>query len=865
MIIGQNRNHRNQVQRNQVHRIQIDRTRATNGNATNASGLAVSRFGIYYKGVNWNSYLSFIRGNSATSGSIAFVTSQQEALRINSSGNVGIDTTDPQAKLDVRSTADTPSLTFNGSGQAIVGDSATQLAIGRYSSSPFSLYLQGRASNNVARNIALSPAGGNVGIGTTNPTELLVLEASSQPSIVLSDTTTASTNTIIRHSNGTLRIDSKFNNGSGVIAFTRNGTVSESARFDTSGRFGIGTTTPAAVLHVTGTVATTTVLESSASQSLVNFRNSSTSLFFVGTTNNNWNVQTNAQQRLSVTTTGNVGVGTSSPGAVFTVGTNAPIIELNDEDGATDNKRWQFFADPARLQIRAVTDAGSGGGNLFVFNRSNQQVQSFQGFNGGAAWFHVDNSTKRVGIGTTSPSETLTISGTTQDVARIKTSAVNAKLYFEASATTSNNYIQCTGNELLAVVNGGERLRINSSGNVGIGSNAPVEKLDIANGILRVSNNATPSNENDNAAYFGKIDGNAIVSHSTAVAFRVNSTERVRIDSSGNLLVNISSARTNYRFNATSISPLFQLESNGGSTAFGITRNGNTGNAGSIYLAKSRGTTSGSNTIVQQDDRLGSLSFNGADGTDLVTAARIEGQVDGTPGTNDMPGRLVFLTTADGASNPTERLRIDSDGKVGIGTSDPQGQLTVQQSAVTNAPSRISALYLENNANCEIQMVGNPVNDCQVRFGTGSNSFKGALEYQLDVDALLAYTNGSERLRITSSGNVGIGTSSPARKLEIQTGSGAIAGFKPSTSTLATTLEFLRNGVGTITNNAIEVKASNGTFASINYGGGAYFATNVGIGTTNPGAKLDVQGTLFVRNSSALISFNNETEFMGFI
>ena len=324
-----------------------------------------------------------------------------------------------------------------------------------------------------------------------------------------------------------------------------------------------------------------------------------------------------------------------------------------------------------------MTDAGSGGGNLFVFNRSNQQVQSFQGFNGGAAWFHVDNSTKRVGIGATSPSETLTISGTTQDVARIKTSAVNAKLYFEASATTSNNYIQCTGNELLAVVNGGERLRINSSGNVGIGSNAPVEKLDIANGILRVSNNATPSNENDNAAYFGKIDGNAIVSHSTAVAFRVNSTERVRIDSSGNLLVKISSARTNYRFNATSISPLFQLESTGGNTSFGITRNGNTGNAGTIYLAKSRGTTNGSNTIVQQDDRLGSLSFNGADGTDLVTAARIEGQVDGTPGTNDMPGRLVFSTTADGASNPTERMRIDSGGKVGIGTSNPVEKLDV--------------------------------------------------------------------------------------------------------------------------------------------------------------------------------------------
>jgi hypothetical protein len=52
------------------------------------------------------------------------------------------------------------------------------------------------------------------------------------------------------------------------------------------------------------------------------------------------------------------------------------------------------------------------------------------------------------------------------------------------------------------------------------------------------------------------------------------------------------------------------------------------------------------------------------------------GQVDGTPGANDMPGRLVFSTTADGASSPTERLRIDSSGRVGIGTTSPVGSFS---------------------------------------------------------------------------------------------------------------------------------------------------------------------------------------------
>jgi hypothetical protein len=47
---------------------------------------------------------------------------------------------------------------------------------------------------------------------------------------------------------------------------------------------------------------------------------------------------------------------------------------------------------------------------------------------------------------------------------------------------------------------------------------------------------------------------------------------------------------------------------------------------------------------------------------EFVEGARIEAFVDGTPGANDMPGRLVFSTTADGASTPTERMRIKSSG-----------------------------------------------------------------------------------------------------------------------------------------------------------------------------------------------------------
>jgi hypothetical protein len=75
---------------------------------------------------------------------------------------------------------------------------------------------------------------------------------------------------------------------------------------------------------------------------------------------------------------------------------------------------------------------------------------------------------------------------------------------------------------------------------------------------------------------------------------------------------------------------------------------------------------------VQSGDGIGLLTFEGSDGTSFIEAASIAAQVDGTPGTNDMPGRLVFSTTADGASSPTERMRITQDGQVSLkaGTND---------------------------------------------------------------------------------------------------------------------------------------------------------------------------------------------------
>lgn len=110
------------------------------------------------------------------------------------------------------------------------------------------------------------------------------------------------------------------------------------------------------------------------------------------------------------------------------------------------------------------------------------------------------------------------------------------------------------------------------------------------------------------------------------------------------------------------VNPPVQVHGTGfGSGAMAATVSEASANGASLLLNKSRGAM-GAFDVVQVNDGLGQLYFLGADGSAFIRGAQILGLVDGTPGANDMPGRLSFGTTADGASSPTERLRIDSAG-----------------------------------------------------------------------------------------------------------------------------------------------------------------------------------------------------------
>jgi hypothetical protein len=144
-----------------------------------------------------------------------------------------------------------------------------------------------------------------------------------------------------------------------------------------------------------------------------------------------------------------------------------------------------------------------------------------------------------------------------------------------------------------------------------------------------------------------------------SVAIATNGTQQATVDSSGRLLVGTS---TNQIIGVGSGGAQFQSV---GSNPFAVARFSNDTFGCVLAIGKSRGSSPGSFTTVQNNDILGELRFAGSDGTDLSTVgAQINAEVDGTPGANDLPTRLIFATTADGASSATERMRISQNGFV---------------------------------------------------------------------------------------------------------------------------------------------------------------------------------------------------------
>jgi len=290
---------------------------------------------------------------------------------------------------------------------------------------------------------------------------------------------------------------------------------------------------------------------------------------------------------------------------------------------------------------------------------------------------NADNRVITGGSGTNLNGEsTLTYNGSTLIFAD---TTGDAYIQYGAHSTIANNFVLgAQGDGTFRLFNGTyasgtERLRITSAGKMGLGTNNPTQYFHV------VGNSASIQTEESGGGIVrmqsGGSTGNIGMYSNHDLLLRTNSLERLRINSSGNLKIGNTANRD---LGGLSVQRLHIEGTDGGSSAIGLVNNQNSTGQAAIYFSKSRGTSVNSNTIVQEGDPLGSMVFCGADGNDMISiGAQITATVDGTPGSNDMPGRLVFSTTADGAASPTTRVEIKNTGRMQVNLPSSSGSSSV--------------------------------------------------------------------------------------------------------------------------------------------------------------------------------------------
>ncbi len=371
-------------------------------------------------------------------------------------------------------------------------------------------------------------------------------------------------------------------------------------------------------------------------------------------------------------------------------------------DGDLNTGIYRPEADAVGLTTGGAERFAVGGTEVVVNDPSNDidfRVES----NGVTHMLFVDGGTNRVGIGASAPGVTLDISAITA-ATRITSSTGTNPAYVNFNNTAGNAYVglesssgggAASGNAAYALhlshqgaypinfsTNNALRATIDSSGRLLVGASSGSYDLEV-----KKSGNVNLLVGSTNASAVALIldgdsngDGSggdyADITHTTAgdLQYRnlksgvhifqgTSSTERCRIDSSGRLLLGTSTGQS-----ASGHTPNLQVSGTDFSSAtVSITNNANSANGSYLFFCKQRSGSPGGSTVLQNNDLIGQLRFVGGDGSDMDSlAATIDVKVDSTPGSNDMPGRMVFSTTADGASSPTERMRITSGGVVAV-------------------------------------------------------------------------------------------------------------------------------------------------------------------------------------------------------
>ncbi|MDD4985788.1 MAG: hypothetical protein PHQ43_08370, partial [Dehalococcoidales bacterium] len=853
------------------------------------------------------------------SATIDFGTNNEQKLRIASNGNVGIGTVSPGATLDVNgSTYFRNWASWNGQG-TITWDGAKPGTFNLLGASGKGISL---GTNGVYDRFYID-TNGNVGIGTTNP-NLAALDISRTQSGSISSFLQLSTNsttaesgaaidirtttgtTVNRHVARIAGIRSTAGSGASELAFyTESGSaLNEAMRILYNGSIGIGTTNPLNKLQVGGISG-----EAGAGAQMirvVSTDNNAASLKLVETTTTNeygfqWkndgnnnrldllygsNTLANGNNDLPdagltvLRSNGYVGIGTTSPAVKLDI---AGDVNLNNQaltGAGSVNRGYYVYKSGTTAYGMKLQYTGTEYGTLiFGPNQSNR----FIGFGKiGTAledddvveYARIDLDNGRFGIGTAAPAETLDVNGTTRlsgNVGIGTTAPLSTyKLYVNGNAylgglTVANGTLSFGGdlnmnNSLITNIGasatdftsgGGLNLAGNlavdtnvlyvdtSANNVGIGTASPGAKLQVFGGNILLDNAANIQFKNTggsavnilryNSSDYTILGGNSEIEvagggklwmgggastylwSTGAIPLRLgaNSTEYMRITSNGNVGIGTASPTSGYRLD--------------------------------VYGATiQRGTLDMNTNAIQTIAGSGTLT---GDTNHFVVRS----------GTN----ALDFEVAASG----TSKMRIDNTGSVGIGTTSPLQSIGGGGSYSGWLGTHIKKdsygiMLIEAGSRARLQLTDSNAATDQKNFAI--DAIEGVLQFNTVNDALTGTTS---RMVISSDGKVGIGTADPGTAgFTVMNGYVGIGTTAPASrldvqgSGGSTQVIRMLNTTGVVRGAMYLTSAQAGQFYLYDDNGNtdvklstidnSYFnGGNVGVGTTDPKETLDVSGT----------------------
>jgi hypothetical protein len=575
--------------------------------------------------------------------------------------------------------------------------------------------------------------------------------------------------------------------------------------FKSNGKVGIGTTSPSGELHVSN--AADFYVDVDGTDSAVVFKEGGGNSWRIGNraSGDKFNITQDASSlgtnvRFTIDNGGKVGIGTTSPN-----------FKLHLKDGTSTAVYQQFSNDTTGNTTSDGTVLGIDADGDFLIN--NLESKTIKLYTADTERIRLD-SAGQLGIGTTSPSALLHVKSTGNgeiEVERASGALINLQ------AQSARGVIGTDSNhELQLKTNSTARVTITTSGRVGINETSPQHDLHISDtSDTRIWLEATSGDTGELYAGTGVSLFNRSNSYLT---FGTNNTERIRLDSSGNLIVGGTTAQQTSAVTLTQggsiindgfIRPATDASYDIGSSSkrYQDLYLSGTANVGNI--------ASGQITITQTHPTL-YLQTSGGGATD---AAYLQKYNNDLYLYNKESAGSLFLGT-----NNATKATIDSSGNVGIGTTvtNALGWGSIAQIGGANP-----AISLKNSSNVQWDISN---------FGGTFNIYNGS----------------NPRLKIDSSGNVGINTTSPADKLHVE---GNLY-FGTSTRTIYT------GGSGNL-----HLQTNTGEILFLRSNGSSEVMriddnNRVGIGTTSPSEKLHVVGNAEISGNietSTFLSTGNAT------